>query len=209
MLGLGSSLGAGSTLMPKTLPVGSNYIQLEVGKEVNDNITGEDGEAPETATAVISPDEMVFDDTEWEQYGASVNGRTVYAEVYDSLTIGSMNPSLKAGDSVTLSGKITKAFGANAGDTYDCEASSVNGNILFTLNSNTADGTQVHIDEDNTATISGINKEVNSSGVFTRTFTLAADYIKLTISAGDVGIVPADNSEDPGVRISDLLLVKN
>ena len=108
-----------------------------------------------------------------------------------------------------MSGKITKAFGANAGDTYDCSASYVNGNILFTISTDAADGTQVHIDEDNTATISGINVEVNSSGVFTRTFTLTAEYDKITIESGSVGIEPADNSEDPEVRISDLLLDTN
>ena len=118
-----------------------------------------------------------------------------------------MSPSLKAGDSVTLSGKITKASGANAGNTYD--SANANAEIVFALNNESNDETNVFIDVDNTATISGTNVEVNSSGVFTRTFTLTGDYVRLYIGTGGVGIRPADDSEDPGVRISDLLLVKN
>ena len=209
MLGLGSSLISGVIKNPKILPVGSNYISLETVHAYETIVTGLDGEAPETAVTIISSDEIVFDDTFYEEFSAPIPNSIVYSESYDALTLDNINPSLKAGDSVTLSGKITKAFGANAGNTYDCSAGYVNGNIIFSLNGETADGTQVHIDVDNTATISGINVEVNSSGVFTRTFTLTEDYVRIVISSGNVGIAPADNSEDPGVRISDLLLVKN
>ena len=80
---------------------------------------------------------------------------------------------------------------------------------MFSFNNESNDDTNVFIDVDNTVTISGTNVEVNSSGVFTRTFTLTADYVRLYIGSESVGIEPADDSEDPGVRVSDLLLVKN
>ena len=204
MLGLGSSVASSSSPVgPFVLPVSGSYIFLKTGFETNNSaITGDDGVAPNRECKVISPTEIEFDDTEWEEYSFPITSQEIYDDQEDYMDGDNMSPTLDAGDSVTISGRITQAD-----TTSTFAASSANANLLFQLNAQASDTTIVYVDEDNTATISGNKVEVNSSGDFTRTFTLAGKPVRFRIQSGDVGLKAA--SGDPGVRISNLRLVKN
>lgn len=202
MLSLSNSLTSVSSVENIILPIGGNYIFLRQSKVQVTVSTGLDGSDPQRSVQVISTDEIVFDDTEFEEFGFAAANITVYSDDTNMVRGENMNPTLSIGDSVTLSGRITQA---DTTSTY--EAANANANIKILLNSNSDDSTSIYIDRDNT--ISGSPIEVAANGDFTRTFTLSAAVIKLIIQSGDVGIEPADDAVDPGVRISNLSLVKN
>jgi hypothetical protein len=202
MLSLSNSLTSVSSVENIILPIGGNYIflkQSEVQITIQNSLDGDD---PQRSVQVISTNEIVFDDTEWEEYGLAVANSMVYADATDMVVGDNMNPTLSIGDSVTLSGRITQA---DTTSTY--EAADANANIKILLNTNSSDSTSIYIDRDND--ISGTHIEVAANGDFTRTFTLSAAVLKFTIQSGDVGIEPVNDAVDPGVRISNLSLVKN
>mgnify|MGYP003677838001 CR=1 FL=1 len=201
MLGLSNSLTSVSSV-DVILPIFGNYIFLrQSGAQVNDP-SGLDGTDPQRPVQVISTDEIVFDDTEIEEFGFPAPNIVVYRDESSMVAGGNMNPTLSIGDSVTLSGRITQA---DTTSTY--EAADANANIKILLNTNSSDSTSIYIDTDND--ISGTHIEVDASGDFTKTFTLSAAVDRLTIQSGSVGIEPVDDAVDPGVRISNLSLVKN
>jgi len=202
MLSLSNSLTSVSSVENIILPIGGNYIFLRKSKVQINDASGLDGSDPQRSVQVISTDEIVFDDTEIEEYGFAAPNIIVYSDNDNMVRGENMNPTLSIGDSVTLSGRITQA---DTTSTY--EAANANANIKILLNSNSSDSTSIYIDTDND--ISGTHIEVAANGDFTRTFTLSAAVIKLAIQSGDVGIEPVDNAVDPGVRISNLSLVKN
>tara|TARA_R110002073_G_scaffold323364_1_gene500689 strand:- start:454 stop:1062 length:609 start_codon:yes stop_codon:yes gene_type:complete len=202
MLSLSNSLTSVSSVENIILPIGGNYIFLRQSKVSITSATGLDGSDPQRPAQVISTDEIVFDDTEIEEYAFPAPDSMIYSDRTDMVRGDNMNPTLSIGDSVTLSGRITQA---DTTSTY--EAANANANIKISLNSNSDDSTSIYIDRDNT--ISGSPIEVAANGDFTRTFTLSAAVVRLQIQSGDVGIEPADDAVDPGVRISNLSLVKN
>lgn len=202
MLSLSNSLTSVSSVENIILPIGGNYIFLRQSKVQINAASGLDGSDPQRSVQVISTDEIVFDDTELEEFGFAAPNIIVYLDDTNMVKGENMNPTLSIGDSVTLSGRITQA---DTTSTY--EAANANANIKISLNSNSSDSTSIYIDRDNT--ISGSHIEVAANGDFTRTFTLSAAVVKLIIQSGDVGIEPVNDAVDPGVRISNLSLVKN
>ena len=202
MLSLSNSLTSVSSVENIILPIGGNYIFLRKSKVQVNDASGLDGSDPQRSVQVISTDEIVFDDTELEEFGFAAPNIVVYLDDDNMVKGENMNPTLSIGDSVTLSGRITQA---DTTSTY--EAANANANIKISLNNNSSDSTSIYIDRDNT--ISGSPIEVAANGDFTRTFTLSAAVAQLIIQSGDVGIEPVDDAVDPGVRISNLSLVKN
>ena len=210
MLGLGNSLSSvnTATMGTFTLPVNNNYnnnyINLFSQHIINSaNITGDDGVAPNREAQVISATELVFDDTLWEQYSFAMTGTPIYLDQSGIYVTASHTVQLGSGDSATLSGKITQADTTN---TY--EAANANASLQFLFNADADDKLTVYIDNDNNSDISSDTvTKVGSDGTFTLTFTFNSDMTRFRLQSGSVGIEAA--SGDPGVRVSELRLIKN
>ena len=210
MLGLGNSLSSANAAAVGefTLPVNNNYnnnyINLFSQHIINsNNITGDDGVAPNREAQVISATELVFDDTLWEQYSFAMTGTPIYLDQSGIYATANHTVQLGSGDSATLSGKITQADTTN---TY--EAANANASLQFLFNADADDKLTVYIDNDNNSDISSDTvTKVGSDGTFSFTFTFNSDMTRFRLQSGSVGIEAA--SGDPGVRVSELRLIKN
>tara|TARA_R110002012_G_scaffold234813_1_gene408471 strand:- start:3975 stop:10025 length:6051 start_codon:yes stop_codon:yes gene_type:complete len=185
------TINATTTPTTNSLPVDGDYIFME------QDFVNTNNPVPGWNVVVVSSNELTFDDTYNDAPSNTESGdHFIYLNSATNNIYSSCG--LLAGTTVTLSGKITQALNTNTWNNLD---TSTNGSVLFRLNND--DELRVFIDQaHNSAGNSAMELNIDSSGDFSKQWTLSSDVSKFQITAGNIKAT----SGNPGVRISNLSL---